>query len=93
MTWPYNYFKNRGIPGPKPVPFLGNMNEFGKEVSCKNMYSKIPSTDVYFKFIHKRLRTYTIQVCRRNIVSVIILNNNFHKFMSQWLFYTYLPPQ
>ena len=33
MTWPYNYFKNRGIPGPKPIPFLGNLGDFGKKVT------------------------------------------------------------
>ncbi|KAL1005394.1 hypothetical protein UPYG_G00058530 [Umbra pygmaea] len=28
--WPYNFFNKLGIPGPKPLPFVGNMMEYKK---------------------------------------------------------------
>ncbi|XP_042336763.1 cytochrome P450 3A24-like [Sceloporus undulatus] len=44
--WPYNFFKKLGIPGPKPLPFIGTFLEYRKGVldfdqKCYQKYGKI----------------------------------------------------
>ncbi|XP_067316647.1 cytochrome P450 3A9-like [Anolis sagrei] len=44
--WPYNFFKKLGIPGPKPLPFVGTFLEYRKGVldfdeMCHKKYGKI----------------------------------------------------
>ncbi|KAH0631994.1 hypothetical protein JD844_019970, partial [Phrynosoma platyrhinos] len=44
--WPYNFFKKLGIPGPKPLPFVGTFLEYRKGVldfdqRCYQKYGKI----------------------------------------------------
>ncbi|XP_027026681.2 cytochrome P450 3A27-like isoform X2 [Tachysurus fulvidraco] len=44
--WPYSLFKRLGVPGPKPIPFLGTMLEYRKgminfDVECFQKYGKI----------------------------------------------------
>ncbi|XP_046693295.1 cytochrome P450 3A27-like isoform X2 [Silurus meridionalis] len=44
--WPYGLFKRLGVPGPKPVPFLGTMLQYRKgihhfDMECFQKYGKI----------------------------------------------------
>ncbi|XP_034987134.1 cytochrome P450 3A24 isoform X1 [Zootoca vivipara] len=44
--WPYNFFKKLGIPGPRPLPFIGTFLEYRKGVlnfdqECFQKYGKI----------------------------------------------------
>ncbi|XP_062999710.1 cytochrome P450 3A24-like [Elgaria multicarinata webbii] len=44
--WPYNFFKKLGIPGPRPLPFIGNFHEYRQGVlnfdqKCHQKYGKI----------------------------------------------------
>ncbi|XP_058236760.1 cytochrome P450 3A56-like isoform X2 [Hemibagrus wyckioides] len=44
--WPYGLFKRLGVPGPKPIPFLGTMLEYRKgmhtfDLECFQKYGKI----------------------------------------------------
>uniref|UniRef100_H9G6A7 Cytochrome P450 3A n=1 Tax=Anolis carolinensis TaxID=28377 RepID=H9G6A7_ANOCA len=44
--WPYNFFKKLGIPGPRPLPFIGTFLEYNKGVldfdeRCRQKYGKI----------------------------------------------------
>ncbi|XP_053086086.1 cytochrome P450 3A27 isoform X5 [Pangasianodon hypophthalmus] len=44
--WPYGFFKRLGVPGPKPVPFLGTMLQYRKgihnfDMECFQKYGKI----------------------------------------------------
>ncbi|KAM6155818.1 cytochrome P450 3A24-like [Rhynchocyon petersi] len=44
--WPYNFFKKLGIPGPRPLPFLGTVLEYRKgipqfDLECFKKYGKI----------------------------------------------------
>ncbi|XP_053546366.1 cytochrome P450 3A29 [Bombina bombina] len=44
--WPYRFFKQYGIPGPKPLPFIGTFHENKKglmqfDTECFNKYGKI----------------------------------------------------
>ncbi|KAF5879975.1 cytochrome P450 3A30-like, partial [Clarias magur] len=44
--WPYGFFKRLGVPGPKPVPFLGTLLEYRKgihdfDMECFQKYGKI----------------------------------------------------
>ncbi|XP_046693297.1 cytochrome P450 3A27-like isoform X4 [Silurus meridionalis] len=45
-TWPYGVFKRLGVPGPKPLPFLGTMLQYRKgihnfDMECFQKYGKI----------------------------------------------------
>nr|XP_033770369.1 cytochrome P450 3A24-like [Geotrypetes seraphini] len=45
-TWPYGFFKKLGIPGPKPLPFIGTFLEYRKgllhfDQICSKKYGKI----------------------------------------------------
>ncbi|KAI7810355.1 cytochrome P450 3A30 [Triplophysa rosa] len=44
--WPLSFFKNLGIPGPKPLPFFGTMLEYRKgffdfDLECFKKYGKV----------------------------------------------------
>ncbi|XP_031417642.1 cytochrome P450 3A27-like [Clupea harengus] len=44
--WPYRFFKNLGIPGPKPLPFLGTLLGYRKgfhqfDIECFNKYGRV----------------------------------------------------
>ncbi|XP_061455314.1 cytochrome P450 3A24-like [Rhineura floridana] len=44
--WPYSFFKNLGIPGPRPLPFIGTFHKYSKGIvhfdqSCYQKYGKI----------------------------------------------------
>ncbi|XP_070617432.1 cytochrome P450 3A21-like isoform X8 [Erythrolamprus reginae] len=44
--WPYNFFKKLGIPGPRPLPFIGTFHEYRNGIlmfdqSCYEKYGKI----------------------------------------------------
>ncbi|XP_053332463.1 cytochrome P450 3A56-like isoform X3 [Clarias gariepinus] len=44
--WPYGFFKHLGVPGPKPIPFLGTLLEYRKgihdfDMECFQKYGKI----------------------------------------------------
>ncbi|KAM3826988.1 cytochrome P450 3A24-like [Vipera latastei] len=44
--WPYNFFKKLGIPGPRPLPFIGTFHEYWQGVlkfdqECFEKYGKI----------------------------------------------------
>ncbi|XP_043945432.1 cytochrome P450 3A30-like [Protopterus annectens] len=45
-TWPYGVFKNLGIPGPRPLPFLGTVIHYRKgffnfDLECMQKYGKM----------------------------------------------------
>ncbi|XP_010594567.2 cytochrome P450 3A21-like [Loxodonta africana] len=44
--WPYNFFRKLGIPGPRPLPFVGTFLEYRKgmlefDLECSKKYGKI----------------------------------------------------
>ncbi|XP_029433157.1 cytochrome P450 3A29-like [Rhinatrema bivittatum] len=45
-TWPYGFFKKLGVPGPRPLPFIGTFLEYRKgvfdfDMRCSKKYGKI----------------------------------------------------
>ncbi|KAK2909571.1 hypothetical protein QQF64_000419 [Cirrhinus molitorella] len=45
-SWPHSFFKNLGIPGPKPLPFFGTMLEYKKgfhnfDLECFKKYGRV----------------------------------------------------
>ncbi|XP_029433156.1 cytochrome P450 3A9-like [Rhinatrema bivittatum] len=45
-TWPYGFFKKLGVPGPRPLPFIGTFHQYRKgilqfDMMCAKKYGKI----------------------------------------------------
>lgn len=87
LTINNNYWKNRGIPGPKPVPGFGNMKNviFGKESVSQfltrmyNEYKDEPMIGVFSK------RTPVLIVKDVDLIKTILIKE-FPKFANRGLF-------
>uniref|UniRef100_A0A6Q2ZB49 Cytochrome P450 3A n=1 Tax=Esox lucius TaxID=8010 RepID=A0A6Q2ZB49_ESOLU len=82
--WPYSFFTKLGIPGPKPLPFLGTMLEYKKgftrfDTECFQKYGRIwgiydGRQPVLCTMDRTMIKTILIKECYNNFTN----RRNFH---------------